>query len=427
MSAIWKIGLACIALVVVQIINAGQSPSSPAPQAAAETASPVDDEAPGSTIADADSQRLISPLTELTIVVTITLLSSFFCSLFEAALYSITIAQTEVLKENGVFGAGKLTQLRQNIDEPITAILTVNTLSHTIGSAWSGALVGYYYGTQQVAWFAGALTFAILFLTEIIPKSMGVAYCVKIAPLMAWPLQIMIWSVWPLVKVLGVLMLKLTGNAKKIAPTEDEIIFTSRLAVRAGELRPQELRWIENALLLDTVKAYQLMTPRTVVYTLPAELKLSQVQQHSEHWNHSRLPLTEDRDPDKIVGMVYRREVFDALVRGDTDRELRQLKHDIDFIPEQMRGHQLLDKFIKEKKHMVCVVNEYGGFEGVVTLEDVLECLLGSQIVDEHDRHADLQQLARQRAQRIRESKLDAAQRLLKEKAVQTGSKSDES
>jgi CBS domain containing-hemolysin-like protein len=165
-----------------------------------------------------------------------------------------------------------------------------------------------------------------------------------------------------------------------------------------GRLRPQELRWVENALRLDEVRASELMTPRTVVYTLPADLPLSEVKHRSEHWTHSRLPLTEDRDPDQILGMVLRREVFDAIVKGKPSLKLRDLMHEIDFVPDTMRGHQLLDMFIMKKRHMVAVVDEYGGFEGVVTLEDVLECLLGSEIVDESDRHADMQQWARQRA-----------------------------
>jgi CBS domain containing-hemolysin-like protein len=189
-----------------------------------------------------------------------------------------------------------------------------------------------------------------------------------------------------------------TGGSKPAPPTEDEIMSMSRLAAEEGELRPQELRWVLNALELDKVKASEMMTPRTVVYSLPADLPLGDVKARSEHWVHSRLPLVADRNPDNVLGMVYRREVFDSLVKGQGQGTLRDLMHEIDFVPRTMRGHQLLDKFIKERKHMVAVVNEYGGFEGVVTLEDVLECLLGSEILDETDKHGDLQQLARQRA-----------------------------
>lgn len=414
MFAAIQMGLALfLASSTVAQLDSKQAPSSPSSLATAPATTERATADPEILAVADERQEVLSPAAQIALVASFTLVCSFFCSLFEASLYSITVAQTEMLKHEGVWGADRLARLRQKVDEPITAILTLNTIANTIGSAWAGALVGYHYEPQHVAWFAGGFTMSILLFSEILPKSLGVAYSVRIGPWMAWPLQLMIWVVWPLVKLLGAVMYRLTGKSKAIAPTEDEIIFTSRLAFMAGQLRSQELRWIENALLLDTVKAYELMTPRTVVYTLPADMTLAQLQHHSKHWNHSRLPLTEDRDPDRIVGMVYRREVFDALVHGGSAKTLRDLMHDIDFVPEQMRGHQLLDKLVKEKKHMVCVVNEYGGFEGVVTLEDVLECLLGTQIVDEHDRHADLQLLARQRAQKIHQAKLDAAKRIL--------------
>lgn len=339
-------------------------------------------------------------MTAILVVAGTTLALSFLCSLFEAALYSITPAQIEVLKSNQVFGASRLARLRADIDEPIAAILTVDTIAQTAGSAWCGALVGLYYDQYWVGAFAGLFTFLVLFLSQILPKNLGVTFAREIAPWIAWPLQLVVWAAWPIVKVCGGLVGLFRLSPRPHSPTEDEIMMLSRLAVEGGRLRPQELRWVENALSLDEVKASELMTPRTVVYTLPADLPLSEVKHRSEHWIHSRLPLTEDRDPDHIVGMVLRREVFDALVKGKPNQKLRDLMHPIDFVPDTMRGHQLLDLFIIKKKHMVAVVDEYGGFEGVVTLEDVLECLLGSEIVDEYDRHADMQQLARQRAER---------------------------
>ncbi|MFO0947106.1 MAG: hemolysin family protein [Planctomycetota bacterium] len=339
-------------------------------------------------------------MTAILAVAAVTLTASFVCSLFEAALYSISSAQIEIMRTSRIFGAERLAKLREKINDPIAAILTINTVAHTVGSAWCGALVGKYYGEYWVGVFAGVFTFLVLFATEIFPKNIGVMYALQIAPWMAWPLQIMVWAVWPIVKFCAGLVRLFGQEQEERAPTEDEIMMMSRLAVERGQLRPQELRWVENALRLDEVKASELMTPRTVVYTLPADMPLSDVRHRSEHWTHSRLPLTEDRDPDRIVGMVRRRDVFDAIVKGKPNMTLRDLMHEIDFVPDTMRGHQLLDLFIIQKKHIACVVDEYGGFEGVVTLEDVLECMIGSEIVDEYDRHADMQQLARQKAER---------------------------
>lgn len=335
-------------------------------------------------------------------VAAMALFGSFICSLLEAALYSLTSAHIEVLKSRGHANMDRLAKLRNHIDEPIAAILTVNTITHTVGSSICGALVGYYYGEFWVGVFAAVFTLAILLLTEIIPKSVGVKYAKELAPYLAWPIQLMIWGLYPLVYLCRWMMGSLSRHGQEEdGATEHEIIVSSRLAAQRGQLRPQEVRWLENALRLDQVKAEDLMTPRTVVYRLPADLPLSQVQQRSQHWIHSRLPVTDDRDPDHILGMVYRREVFDAIVLGQPAKTLRDLMHTIDFVPASTRGHQLLDRFITQKKHMAAVVDEYGTFVGVVTLEDVLECLLGSEIVDEHDRHADMQQLAREKAHRF--------------------------
>jgi len=338
-------------------------------------------------------------MTAILAVSTLTLLSSFICSLFEAVLYTLTHTKIELMKSQNLFGAHKLGQLRSEIEEPIAAILTINTITHTAGSAWCGALVGIEFGNAYVGVFAAIFTLAILFITEIVPKSLGVKFATSIGPWIAWPLQGMIWMVWPIVQICRVLMDLLTGAKSPSAPTEDEIMIMTRLAMQGGKLRPQELRWVENALKLDRVKADDLMTPRTVVYSLPIDLPLADVTQHSEHWVHSRIPLVDERDPEHILGLVYRREIFDALAQGKKEGTLRDLMHEIDFVPETMRGHELLDKFIKERKHMVAVISEHGGFEGVVTLEDVLECLLGAEIVDETDKHTDMQQFARQKAQ----------------------------
>ena len=339
-----------------------------------------------------------STLVLLLLVSVITLTGSFVCSLFEAALYSVTPSQIETMKASGTLGAAKLAELRADVESPIAAILTINTITHTIGSAWCGALVGEYYGSQWVAVFAGVFTLAVLLITEIIPKSVGVKYAQTIAPRIAWPLQAMVWAVYPLVWACRYLMRWLISGGDEVGPTEEEIIMSSRLAVEAGRLRPQELRWVERALHLDEVKAHDLMTPRTVVYTLPADMKLADIEHHSAHWAHSRLPLCEDNNPDKIIGLVYRRDIFNRYIQGDRDTTLRDLRQDIAFVPQTMPAHRLLNKFLTENRHLVCVVDEYGGFEGVVTLEDVLEEMIGTEIVDEHDRHVDMQQLAREQA-----------------------------
>lgn len=337
-------------------------------------------------------------MTAILVVASVTLLASFLCSLLEAALYSVTPSQLQVLVKNGVFGARRFAHYREHIEEPIAAILTVNTIAHTVGSAVTGAMVADRFGSVAVGWFAGVFTFAVLLLTEILPKSVGVHWAVRLVPILAVPLQVLVVVSWPIAKPSKLLMSRLVGRSSNGGPTEEEVIALSRMALKGGALTSREMRWVENALLLDKVSARDLMTPRTVVRSVSVEGSVADVVDRLKTLRHSRLPVHEDGDHDKIVGMLHRRDLYDAVAAGQLDLPLRTLVRLIEFVPDSMKGPQLLEKFIRGKRHMVAVIDEYGGFEGIVTLEDVLECLLGTEIVDEHDEHVDMQELARRRA-----------------------------
>lgn len=330
-----------------------------------------------------------------------TLLASFLCSLFEAALYAISPARIEVLRQRGVRGANRLARLRGNVEEPIAAILTVNTIAHTVGAAWCGAMVGQALGSRAVGVFAAVFTVLVLALTEIVPKSLGVRHAERLGPIIVTPLQAMIWSVWPVVWVVKRSMGGLSGGA--YGPTEDEVEVVSRLAASQGAVRQEEHRWVRNALHLDRITASDLRTPRTVVETLDADTPVRVLLEHVESWVHSRVPVVEGSDRDQVLGLVHRREVLDAaLRRPDAELLVRDLLRPIRFVPETMAANELLELFIADRAHMAAVVDEYGGFEGVVTLEDVLESLLGAEIVDEHDEVENMQALALERSRRRR-------------------------
>lgn len=332
-------------------------------------------------------------MTPILVVAGITLLGSFCCSLFEAALYAVTPSQLELLRQRGVRGAERLAALRADVEEPIAAILTINTITHTVGASVCGAMVADYYGgNASVGIFAAVFTVAVLVLTEIIPKSYGVKHAARLGPAIVWPLQVMIWSVWPIVKASKWLMRLLTGGPGHAGPTEDEVVIMSRMA---EGLRPEERRWVERSLRLDKVTARDLMTPRTVVVSVSADATVGSLREIAPSWNHSRLPVLEGRNVDDVVGVVLHRAITDALVRGDDDVTVRDLTTPIRFVPTDMAANLLLDDFLQHRQHLVAVRDEYGGFHGVVTLEDVLEELLGSEIIDELDKVADKRAHAR--------------------------------
>ncbi|HEX9761452.1 MAG TPA: hemolysin family protein [Candidatus Acidoferrales bacterium] len=334
------------------------------------------------------------------IIVAVSLVGSFLCSLFEASLYAITPTRVEVLRRRGLLGAKKLAALRTRIDEPIAAILTVNTITHTMGATWAGALVGEIYGNVWVTWFAVGFTIAILFVTEIIPKTLGVSYAGKLAPLSAWPIQLMIWTVWPLAWLSVKLTERLTRRAKHAGPGEEEILVMADLALQAGKLLPEEPVWVRNALRLDKVTARDLMTPRPVVESLRADVTLGELLPRAAQLVHSRLPVTEGDELDQVIGVVHRREIFDRLAAGDRDTKIRDLMRPVGFYPENVAANQLLRDLMAKRQHLAMVVSEHGHILGLITLEDILESLLGSEIVDEYDREVDMQDAARRRAHR---------------------------
>lgn len=330
------------------------------------------------------------------VVAAFTLLASFLCSLFEAALYAITPSQVELLKQEGRRGARRLERLRLDIEEPIAAILTINTVAHTAGAAWCGAMVAKEFGEAEVVWFATLFTIAVLLLTEIIPKSLGVRHAVSLAPRLAFPLQVMTWISWPIARPTRAAMRRLSGNRKNPGPSEEEVKVFARLAQRHGEVRREESTWVENALNLDQVRAKEIMTPRRVVETMPAAMTVAEAIQRTDRWIHSRVPVQDPDHPEEILGIVYRREVFDAGVAGNTSTPLRELVRELKTVPGSMPAHELLSLFLRGRRHMVAIIDEYGSFQGIVTLEDVLETLLGTEIVDEHDEVIDMQAHARE-------------------------------
>lgn len=331
-------------------------------------------------------------------VILLSLMGSFVCSLCEAALYAVTPTRVEVLRLAGVAGSRKLSELRERIDEAIAAILTVNSLTQTVGAAWSGALVAETFGDPWLGVFVAVFSLTMLMLTEILPKSLGVAWASELAPRVAWLIQFMIWAVWPLAKFSTLLTRLITRRASGQQPTEEELLVMADLAAEEGAILPEESQWVRNVLRLNNITALDLMTPRSAVHSLSGDLPLMQAQMRTESWVHSRLPVTDAADADRVIGVVQRRVIFDRLAHGDEATTVRELMRPAMFISEKLRGHQLLDGFITQHQHLAVVLDEAGGLKGVVSLEDVLEYLLGRPIVGEHDTHPDMQQLARERS-----------------------------
>lgn len=334
---------------------------------------------------------------ELIIAFSLAVVVSAFCSLAEAALYSVPWSYIERLKKEKRKSGRVLYALRTRIDQPITAILTLNTIANTAGAAIAGAAAAHVFGAQNLVYFTIVFTLTILIFSEIIPKTMGVIYCKRLASILAEPLQLLVWIMSPMIfvcrKIINLFQKRIHGPKA----SEEDLLAMISLTRKSGIIKPYEELSIQNILSLDKKMVKDIMTPRMVVFSLPSHMTVAQARQHKAIWPHSRIPVYENNDPEDVVGIVYRREVLNALANDQDDVRLEKLMKPANFVVETMSLDKLLIKFLESRLHLFIVIDEYGGIAGLVSLEDVLEEILGKEIVDETDEVVDMRELARQR------------------------------
>jgi CBS domain containing-hemolysin-like protein len=337
-------------------------------------------------------------MTELIIATAAVLTISCGCSVLEAVLYSVSTSQIELLANQGRKSGKILKFLYSDIQRPISAILSLNTLANTGGAAIAGAAFAGVFGRTDEVYFTGALAVSVLIFSEIVPKTIGVLYARSLARFIARPIQWLVWFFAPFIWLNQFIIRLITRNA--LSATQDisaeEIEIIARMGRQAGSIAPEQERIIRNILNLHGLRAGDVMTPRTVVMSLDRNLTLAAAREEGGGWPHSRVPLY-DESKESMIGVVMRREVFTALADGRDDLTLAALERRAHFVPELARLDQLLKEFLQRREHLFLVVDEYGDFAGIITLEDVLEEIVGVEIVGEFDPAVDMQERARQR------------------------------
>ena len=316
----------------------------------------------------------------IALVVFLTIGFSFLCSIWEAALYSVPPGRVERLRQSGSARGKRLAALRHEMDRPVSAILTLNTIAHTAGATVAGSLVQVYYGSQVLSVFSGAFVFVILVFSEIIPKTLGVSYANRLAPLFALQIQVLIWILYPAVVMSEWITDLFKPKTKDPFPTEEDILSVASLGVRSGGILPEERKWLENVLRLNNVQAKDIMVPRELIVHLAADDQLRTVKEESKNWDHGRLPLFRGGDLDKPAGMVLRREVVAAIRDGRDDLTLAELAHPARVVPSSMAGHEILQAMIRTRQQLFLVADENGKTLGLITLEDVIGEMLGEKI-----------------------------------------------
>lgn len=331
----------------------------------------------------------------LSLTVFLVVLISAICSMTETALYSISWTHIEKLRKAGSPIGELLYRLRAQIDKPIAAVLALNTVANTAGAAVAGALASHVLGDDSMPLFAAALTFLILAFGEIVPKTLGVAYANTLAGYMARPLSFIVVLFKPFIWLSGTLTRLITPPQSAPTATEEDIRAITSLSFQSGRIQPYEENAIRNILSLDIKRVREIMTPRTMVFSLQEDTTVGEAYSHPQIWNYSRIPVY-DEDNEDIVGIVLRKEIGRYTSEGQRDRQLSEIMQPVRFILESQTLDKLLLEFLESRLHLFVVLDEYGGLAGVVSLEDVLEEMLGREIVDETDAVADLREAARE-------------------------------
>jgi len=319
---------------------------------------------------------------------------SFVCSVLESVLLSVNMPYISVLEKERPKVGELLKSHKINISKSIASILILNTIANTLGAAAVGAQAEHVFGSAAVFWVSVVLTFAILFFAEIIPKTIGATYWKQLAPVAAYVIKFFIWITYPMI----LMTLFVTNRIKKgdegMSLTKEELLESALLSEDEGVIDEQESDIIENILKPDDIKVHDILTPRSVVFALEGERTIKGIiEQEPDIFKYSRIPVYEG-NIENVTGMILTKQLFKQALE-DNSILLKTIQKDIYRINEQVPVSWALDLFIEKKEHMFLVLDKYDQVEGIVTLEDCVETILGVEIVDESDAHVDMRELAK--------------------------------
>jgi CBS domain containing-hemolysin-like protein len=331
----------------------------------------------------------------LVLYVTLAIGVSFMCSIMEAVLLSVTPAYIGALQKERPHAAARLQSLKDDIDRPLAAILSLNTVAHTMGAAGAGAQAAAVFGSTAIGLFSALLTLAILVLSEIIPKTIGALYWRHLASGVARILGPMIWLLYPLVwfsqSITGLIS---RGRDDEGEASREELVAMADIGEQRGSIEALEARIVKSLMRFNGLTAKDVMTPRTVLVTFPESAAAAEVT--PEDVLFSRIPVFAE-DPDQITGYVLRDDVLQAVAEDRHEEPLTALRREILVVPEAFPLPRVFAELLSRREHIALVLAPYGGTQGIVTMEDVIETLLGLEIMDEVDQTENMRQLARRR------------------------------
>ena len=340
------------------------------------------------------------------IIMLISIGLSALCSKLEATLLSTPLSYITGLEEQGVKGATRLKRLKQNSDRPISAILCLNTIANTVGASIVGSLVYEVYGDALVGIFSTVFTLAILIFSEIIPKTIGTSYWRTLALPASVIINAMIFISFPLVWVLEKMQRLISSRSTQVSVSREDISAMVSVATEEDVIEKEEKKMIQNLLKLDEVTAHEIMTPSAVVEMAEADMTIREFYESDN--THSRILVYDPDNDEYVMGYVLRQTVLEKMAEDRFDMPLKDIIRPILTFSEEDSVSDIWEKLLEKKEHISVIIDEYGSMRGIVTMEDVIETMLGQEIVDETDEVVDMQEYAKEQWEKAQKDMIKA-------------------
>lgn len=340
------------------------------------------------------------------IIMFISIAVSALCSTLEATLLSTPLSYITGLEDQGVKGALRLKKLKQNSDRPISAILCLNTIANTVGASIVGSLVYEVYGDALVGIFSTIFTFAILIFSEIIPKTIGTSYWRSLALPASVIINAMIFISFPLVWVLERMQKIISSRSNQVSVSREDISAMVSVATEEEVIEKEEKKMIQNLLKLDELTAHEIMTPSAVVEMAEGNMTIREF--YDSDLSHSRIPVYDEENDEYVIGYVLRQEILEKMAEDKFTTRLNDIIRPIMVFNEDDSVADIWEKMLAKKEHISVILDEYGSVRGIVTLEDVIETMLGHEIVDEKDEVVDMQEYAKEQWEKAQKEMIKA-------------------
>ncbi len=320
---------------------------------------------------------------------------SFLCSILESSLMSTTLSYITMREEEGSKSATRMYRYKTEPERPLAAILSLNTIANTIGAAGVGKEATAIFGSEWFGLVSILVTLLILLFAEIIPKTLGTTYWKQLMPFTSGAIAVLIVIMYPLVKLME-FVTWLFPESDEATVSREEVVALANVGEEEGVIEEDENKIIRNVMRLDDVKAYDVMTPSVVAAIAPEKMTLKEYYDDDRYDHFSRIPVYADK-PEFITGYIHRNDALENLTEDNFNMTLGEIKRSLPMFNEEASIGDIFDQMLKQKSQIAVVIDDYGCFRGILTLEDVIETIFGLEIIDENDEIADMQAYARER------------------------------